>query len=49
MTEQKHIIWSNYHLDYDDWKNDLEAEFPDMTESQRIQIMYDRNSDYLDD
>ena len=49
MTEQKHIIWSNYHLDYDDWKDDLEAEFPDMTESQRIQIMYDRNSDYLDD
>lgn len=49
MTEQKHIIWSNYHLDYDDWKDDLEAEFPDMTESQRIQIMYERNSDYLDD
>ena len=49
MTEQKHIIWSNHHLDYEDWKDDLEAEFPDMTESQRIQIMYDRNSDYLDD
>ena len=49
MTEQKYIIWSNYHLDYDDWKDDLEAEFPDMTESQRIQMMYDRNNDYLDD
>ena len=49
MTEQKHIIWSDYHLDYEDWKDDLEAEFPDITEDQRIQIMYERNSDYLED
>lgn len=49
MTEPKHIIWSNCHLDYDDWKDDLAAEFPDMSESQRIQMMYDRNNDYWDD
>ena len=49
MTEQKHIIWSNYHLDYDDWKDDLEEEFPDLTESQRMDMMYERNNSYLED
>lgn len=27
MTEQKHLIWSNYDLDYEDWRADLEAEY----------------------
>ena len=48
MTEQKRIIWSN-DLDYEDWREDLEAEYPDMTESERISLMYERNNDYLDD
>lgn len=26
MSEDKHIIWSNYDLDYEDWRGDLEAE-----------------------
>ena len=42
MTEQKRIIWSN-DLDYEDWREDLEAEYPDMTESERISLMYERN------
>lgn len=28
MSNEKHIIWSNYDLDYEDWRNDLEAEYP---------------------
>ena len=48
MTEQKRIIWSN-DLNYEDWREDLEAEYPDMTESERISLMYERNNDYLDD
>ena len=46
MTEQKRIIWSN-DLDYEDWREDLEAEYPDMTESERIALMYEINGNYM--
>jgi len=49
MKDGDHLIWSDYHLDYDDWKDDLEDEFPDMTEDERMQMMYERNNSYLDD
>lgn len=49
MTDDKHIIWSNYDLDYADWKEDLEAEYPDLSEEERIFLMYEINGDYLDD
>jgi len=49
MDESKHIIWSDVNLDYDDWKADLEAEYPDMTDDQRIALMYEINGDYLND
>lgn len=44
----KHIIWSN-DLDYEDWREDLEQEFPDASEDERIQIMYETNAEYLYD
>ena len=47
--EEKHIIWSNYDLDYDDWKDDLEADYPDLSEQERIALMYEINGDYLDE
>ena len=28
MKEERHVIWSNYGLDYEDWRDDLEADFP---------------------
>ena len=28
MKEERHVIWSNYGLDYEDWRDDLEAEYP---------------------
>ena len=34
MKEGRHIIWSNYDLDYEDWRDDLEAEYPELTEDQ---------------
>ena len=49
MNSDKHIIWSNYDLDYEDWRDDLEAEYPDMSEEERIALMYEINSNYLDD
>lgn len=27
MKDSRHIIWTDY-LDYDDWKEDLEAQYP---------------------
>lgn len=49
MEKTDHLIWSNYDIDYEDWRDDLEAEHPDMTEDERISLMYDINNDYLDD
>ena len=49
MKGDRHIIWSNYDLDYEDWRDDLEAEYPELTEDQRIALMYEINGDYLDD
>ena len=49
MTEKDHMIWSNYYLDIDDWRDDLLEENPDASESELVQMMYDRNDDYLGD
>ena len=48
MNEDKHIIWSNYDLDYEDWRGDLEAEYPELSEDERISLMYEINGHYLD-
>jgi len=49
MTDTDHLIWSNYHLDYEDWKEDLEAEYPDLGDEDRYLKMLEINNDYLDD
>ena len=49
MKEAKHIIWSNYGLDYEDWREDLEAEYPSLSENERLFLMYEINSEYLND
>lgn len=49
MSEDRHIIWSNYNLDFEGWREDLEEQHPEMTEEQRIELMYEINGDYLED
>lgn len=49
MKDGDHLIWSNLHLDLDDWRADLLAEHPDASESDLYQLMYDQNDSYLDD
>lgn len=47
----KHIIWTNY-LDYDDWRTDMEAYYPDeegFTDDDRMRLMYEINDEYLED
>ena len=48
MNDGRHVIWSN-DLDYDDWKDDLEEQYPELSENERIALMYEINGDYLDD
>ena len=46
---KKKVIWSNYNLDYEDWKDFFDDEYPDLTEDKRIDLMYELNNVYLDD
>lgn len=48
MNDGRHVIWSN-DLDYDDWKDYLEEQYPELSENERIVLMYEINGDYLDD
>ena len=48
MTE-KNLIWSNYDLDYEDWREDLEEQYPELSEEERIVLMCEINNGYLDD
>ena len=46
----KHVIWTNDNLDYErDWKDFIESEHPDLSEDERVQLMYELNNMYLDD
>ncbi len=49
MSEERHVIWSDYDLDFDDWRADLEEEFPGLSEEKLIMMMYERNGEYLCD
>ena len=47
----KHTIWTN-DLDYKDWKDDLESQYPDAegyNEDERTRLMYEINDGYLED
>ena len=48
MNEQKHIIWSS-DVDYEDWRADLEEQYPDLSEQERMELMVEQNNVYLDD
>lgn len=49
MNDNRHIIWSNYDLNYEDWKEYLESEYPDLSDDERLALMYEINGDYLGD
>ena len=48
MDKQNHIIWTN-NLNLDDWKDDLLAEDPNLSEDELYERMYSLNDDYLGD
>ena len=47
--EDRHIIWSNENLDLDDWRDDLQEQYPDCSEDELYRIMCETNADYLSD
>lgn len=49
MNKDRYLIWSNVDLDYEAWRDDLEIEYPEMSENDRYQLMHEINTNYLDD
>ena len=47
--KDKHIIWTDIHLDFEDWKDDLQEKYPDASEDELIFKMYEINNEYLND
>lgn len=45
----RHIIWSDIHLDFKDWRDDLQADYPDLSEDELFSKMYETNAEYLND
>lgn len=45
---KNHLIWTS-QPNFEDWKDDLQEEYPELTEEELIEKMYDINNDYLDD
>lgn len=47
-TMEEHIIWDS-SPNFDDWEEDLREEYPDASDDELVNIMYETNNDYLDD
>ena len=47
----RHVIWSNVHLDLDDWRGFLTESYPELSndENKLYEKMYELNAEYLDD
>ena len=48
-VSNSHIIWSNMDLDLEDWREDLQAQYPHMSDEELCSVMYEINAEYLDD
>ncbi len=46
---EKRMIWSNIDIDFDAWKKDLKAEYPDLKDEDYTAMVYDLNNGYLGD
>lgn len=48
-SPEKHEVWSDMDLDLDDWRDDLQEEYPELDEDGLYEKMLELNADYLDD
>lgn len=49
MSKDDYRIWSNADLDYEEWKDWMEEEYPTLSDDERIAMMYEENGHYLED
>ena len=49
MSKDDYRIWSNADLDYEEWKDWMEEEYPTLSEDERVAMMYEENGHYLED
>jgi len=49
MKSDRHIIWSNVHLDFGAWVEDLRAEYPYESDDGLYELMHEINGEYLND
>lgn len=45
----RHVIWGDINLSFEDWRDDLQEEYPDLSEDELYQKMYEINAEYLGD
>jgi hypothetical protein len=48
-TIERYTVWSNIDLDAEDWRDELQTEYPDISEDELYQMMYESNDEYLID
>ena len=41
MSKDDYRIWSNADLDYEEWKDWMEEEYPTFSEDERVAMMYE--------
>ena len=41
MSKDDYRIWSNADLDYEEWKDWIEEEYPTLSEDERVAMMYE--------
>jgi hypothetical protein len=49
MSKEDYRIWSNADLDYEEWKDWMEEEYPTLSDDERVAMMYEENGHYLED
>ncbi len=48
-VNDRHIIWGDISLNFDDWKDDLAEQYPELSEDDLYLKMYETNAEYLGD
>lgn len=46
---ERHVLWSDIHLDLDDWRDFLMENYPELPEDKLYEKMHELNAEYLDD
>ena len=49
QANDRHVIWGDINLNFEDWKDDLTEQYPDLSEDELIQKMHEINAEYLGD